>query len=113
MISFDESLNEKTHIRKIDVYIPYWGSYNKQGKVRYCGSEFLGNATSKVLATSFNKSIESLNQPRILQMLWTDRMSERENDPPSLVDIGTCNLHAVNSVFKIGAESTKWKLKKF
>ena len=66
--SFDESLNEKTQMHKMSVYIRYWDSCNKQVKVRYWGSEFLGHETSKDLATSFNKSIESLNQSRILQI---------------------------------------------
>ena len=53
---------------EMDVYIYYWDSCNKQVKVRYWGSEFLGHAASKDLATSFNKSIGSLNQSRILQI---------------------------------------------
>ena len=39
-------------------------------------------------------------------------VSQREDDFPSLINIGSCNLHVVNGVFKIGAESTNWKLKK-
>ena len=63
VVSFDGSLNEKTQVSEMDVYILYWDSCNKQVKVRYWGSKFLGHATS------FNKSIESLNQSRILQIV--------------------------------------------
>ena len=39
-------------------------------------------------------------------------MSERENDLPSLINIGSCNLYVVNGGFKVGAESANWKLNK-
>ena len=32
-------------------------------------------------------------------------VSQREDDFPSLINIGSYNLHVVNGVFKIGAES--------
>ena len=108
---FDESLNEKTQMCKIDVYICYWDSCNKQVKVRHWGIEFLGHTTSKDLATSFNKSIESLNQSRFLQIAMAGPnvnwkfdehiVSEREDDLPSLINIESCNLYVVNGDFKI------------
>ena len=39
-------------------------------------------------------------------------VSEREDDLPYLINIGSCNLHVFSSGFKIGPESTNWKLKK-
>lgn len=48
-------------MRQTEVYIRYWGTCNKQVKVRYSRNQFLGHATSNFGATSFNKSIESLN----------------------------------------------------
>ena len=64
---------------EIDVYIHFWDNCNKQVNVRYWGSEFLGHGTSKDLATSLNKSIESLNHSHSQSInhsrsLWTDRM---------------------------------------
>ena len=107
---------------EMDVYIYYWNSCNQQGKVRYRGSEFLVHARSKDITTSFNKSIESLNQSRILQIpmdrpnvnwnFYEHTVSEREDDLPSLMNIGSCILDVVNGDFKIVAESTNWKLKK-
>ena len=53
---------------KMDVYIPYWDSCNKQVKVHHLGREFLGHVTSKGLAIISNKFIETLNQSCILQI---------------------------------------------
>ena len=39
-------------------------------------------------------------------------VSEREDDLPCLINIGSSNLHVVNDGFRIGAESTNWKLQK-
>ena len=61
VISFDESLNEKMQMCEMDVYIRYWDSCNKPVKIRYWESECLGPATSGDLATSFNKSVESIS----------------------------------------------------
>ena len=112
---FDESLNEKTQMCKMDVYICYWDSYNKQVKVRHWGIEFLGHTTSKDLAISFTKSIESLNQSRILQIAMNGPnvnrkfdghiVSDREDGLLSHIKTGSCNLHVVNGGFKIVAES--------
>ena len=59
----------------------------------------LGHATSKDLATSFSKSMESLKQSRILQIamdgwnvnwnFYEHIVSEREDDLPSLINIGS------------------------
>ena len=38
LMSFDESLNENTQMGKMDVYICYYDSCNKQVKVLYWGS---------------------------------------------------------------------------
>ena len=73
-VIFDESLNKKTQMCEMDVYIRYWDIYNKQVKVCHWGSEFLSHTTSKDLATSFTKSIESLNQSRILQITMDGQM---------------------------------------
>ena len=67
-VIFDKSLNKKMQMCEMDIYIRYWNSCNKQVKVCYWGSESLGHAASKDVVTSFNKSIESLNQSCILQM---------------------------------------------
>ena len=111
VILFDESLNEKTQMCKMDVYICYWDSCNKQVNIRYWGIEFLGHTASKDLATSFNKSTESLYQSRFLQIAMAGPnvnwkfdehiVSEREDDLPSLINIESCNLYVVNGDFKI------------
>ena len=99
----------------MDVYIRYWDIYNKQVKVCHWGSEFLGHTTSKDLAISFTKSIESLNQSRILQIAMDGPnvnrkfdghiVSDREDGLLSHIKTGSCNLHVVNGGFKIVAES--------
>ena len=48
VISFDESLNRKTQMCEMDVYIRYWNSCSKQVKVRCWGSEFLGHVQAKI-----------------------------------------------------------------
>ena len=46
----------------------------------------------------------------VLNVNW--KFHELKDDLPSLINIGSCNLHVVSSGFKISAESTNWKLKK-
>ena len=46
-IPFDESRNKQTQVCEMDVYVIYWNSCNKQVKVFYRWSEFLGHATKQ------------------------------------------------------------------
>ena len=50
--------------------------------------------------------------PNVNWKFYEHIVSEREDDLPSLINIGSCNLHVVNGGFKIGAGSINWKLKK-
>ena len=35
-----------------------------------------------------------------------------ENEQHELINIGSCGLHKIHSVFKTGAESTSWNIRK-
>ena len=46
---------------------------------------------------------------KFLEKLQKDSL---ENEQPELVNIGSCGLHAIHGVFKTGAESTSWNIRK-
>ena len=90
---------------EMDVYICYQGSCNKEVNVPYWASEFLGHATNKYLECE-------CDGPNVNWKFYEHTVSEKEGDLPPLMNSRSCNLHVVNVTFKIGAESTDWKLKK-
>ena len=51
-----------------------------------------------------------MDRPNVNWKFYEHIESEREDDLPSLINSGSCNLHVVNGGFKIDAESTNWKL---
>ena len=94
VISYDESMNEVTQNCQMDVLIRYFNEYDKQVKVRYLDSCFLGHD----LFEQFTNAVNELN-------------SREANEQPLLLDIGSCGLHIIHGAFKAGMQSTDWMLK--
>lgn len=63
VLMFDESLNQKTKLKQMDVHVRFWSSDvkaepdNKLVKTHYLGSAFLGHATAVDMVSHFNVSI--------------------------------------------------------
>ena len=45
----------------------------------------------------------------VLELLGDDW---KENDYPTVLNIGSCGLHVIHGAFKIGVEATHWALNK-
>ena len=116
VISYDESMNEDC---QMDVLIRYFDEDDKQVKVRYLDSRFLGHSMNVDLFEQFTNAVIELNPSCILQVsmdgpsvnlkfLQKVQDHRKANEQPRLVDIGSCGLHGA---FKAGVQSTDWMLK--
>ena len=92
-----------------------------QVEVRYWDSSFMGHCTSHDLKNHFNERISDLNLNKILQVsmdgpsinlkLLRDVQSNCEElELLTLIDIGSCSLHTIHGAFKVGVESTDWRI---
>ena len=68
VISYDESMNEVTQNCQMDVLIRYFDGDDKQVKVRYLDSYFLGHSTNIDLFEQFKNAVNELNRNCILQV---------------------------------------------
>ena len=67
VIIYDESMNEVTS-SQMDVLIRYLAEDDKQVKVRYLDSHFLGHSTNVDLFEQFINAVNKLNPNHILQI---------------------------------------------
>ena len=103
VISYDESMNEVTQKCQMDVLIRYFDEDDKQVKLRYLDSHFLGHLTNVDLFEQFTNAVN----PNRIQM-----------DGPNVnlkclqkVQDHRCGLHTIHGTFKAGVPSTDWMLK--
>ena len=123
VMSFDESLNDSNQKCQMDLIARYWDEKTQKVKVRYWETSYLGHSTHTDLLEHFNKSTESLDPSKMIQVsmdgpnvnlkfLKVLSSSRDEIKLPSLIDIGTCPLHTVNNSFQTGAKKADWDIKK-
>ena len=115
-------MNEVTQSCQMDVSIRYFDEDDKQVKVRYLDSCFLGYSTNVDLFEQFTNLVNELNPNRILKIsmdgpsvnlkfLQNFQDHREANKEPLLVDISSCGLHAIHGTFKAGLRSTDWMRK--
>ena len=120
---FDESLNKTSQKSEMDLHVRYWDVNEKKVVVRYWNSKFLGHARSDDLVKAFNDGLNELDMTKMVQIsmdgpnvnlkFLCEMNKLRQNDElPSLIDIGSCNLHVIHGAFKSGSESSGWNLHK-
>ena len=91
----------------------YFDEDDKQVKVRYLCSCFLGDSMNVDLFEQFTDAVNELNRNRILQILMDgpsvnlkflqNVQDHRDaNEQPLLVDIGSCGLHTIHGTLKAG-----------
>ena len=106
----------------MDVLFRCFDEDDKQAKVKYLDSRFLGHSTNVVLFEQFKNAVNELNPNRILQtsmngasvnLKFLQKVQDHReaNEQPLLVDIGSCELRTIHGVFKAGVQSTYWMLK--
>ena len=122
VISFAESLNDYTEKCQMDVVIRYFYHEENRVKDRYLDSLF-GHATHQDLFIQFTQTLfkldtnkmfqVSIDRPTVnLKFLKKLQKARLENEQHELIKIVSCGRHTIHGVFKTGAESTSWNIRK-
>ena len=111
---FDESLNNVSTKKQLDVHIILFDEYAKQIKINYIGSEFIGHGNTEPVVKACKSvhgkldyvcnlaqtSLDGLNvSSKIAQML---EQYHKEEDPsiPMLLELGSCGLHVLHGAYQ-------------
>ena len=108
---------------QMDSIVRYWDRSEQRVKVRYWQSSYLGCSLHTNLLEHFNKSIETLDPSKMIQvsldrpsvnLKFYKELTNKRSDSgiPALIEFGSCSLHIVNGAFQRGAEQSGWNLKK-
>ena len=68
VLIFDESLNDATQSCEMDMYIRFWDSVERERKVRYLGSSFMGHGTHQDLFKHLTGLIQDLDLNKLYQI---------------------------------------------
>lgn len=125
VVGFDESHNKIVQKGQMDVSIRFWNSKSSEVCVRYFGSAFLGHATAEDLLKGFTETLREIDLKKLLQVsmdgpnvnlkFHKDLQTYLHGDPddPTLLQIGSCGLHALHNAFKQGMNATDWNVVSF
>lgn len=129
VVGFDESLNKISQHQQMDVSVRFWDDVKDTVTSRYLGSAFLSSTTAQDLLDGLKKCMKqnssmickitqvSMDGPNVNWKLVKDLNNElrnlRSNPQFTLMDIGSCGLHAVHNAFKAGMRKTDWELDTF
>ena len=122
VLLFDESMNKPLQEKQLDFHIRIWNGDSVS--THYYASEFLGHARADDLLQSFTTVTKGLPMKGLLQLAmdgpsvnWKfhqsvqDELHRRQDcHGISLINVGSCGLHVVHNAFKLGIESTGWKI---
>lgn len=118
VLLFDETLNQSTQQKQMDIHIRFWHIDNTV-RTRYVTSAFIGHATADDLLKSFYSCTEKLDLSKLVQVSmdgpsvnWKFFKLLQENLRKEYdfecIDIGSCGLHILNNAFKKGESATEW-----
>ena len=124
-VMFDESLNNKSQSKQLDVHVRYWATDNTV-KSSYLTSEFMGHATATDIMDHFDSSVfeSGLNMENLVQVgmdgpnvnwCFFDKLKQKMNDDydQGLINIGSCGLHTTHNAFKAGIKDFGWNVDDF
>ncbi|XP_046874041.1 uncharacterized protein LOC124466288 isoform X2 [Hypomesus transpacificus] len=112
VVMFDESLNQTTKTKQLDVHVRFWNNGNV--KSRYLGSQFMGHGTARDLLKHVKESLDQLGCSRLMSVsmdgpnvnfkfLELLQLDHAENyGGAQLVSVGSCGLHTLHNAFKAG-----------
>ncbi|XP_078027544.1 uncharacterized protein LOC117265688 [Epinephelus lanceolatus] len=120
VLMFDESLNEITKTKQLDVHVRFWD----EGQVhsRYLGSQFMGHSTAQDLLSHLKECMDkldlrglvslSMDGPSVNWKLFDlfQKEQAKQYGGVQLVCVGSCGLHTLHNAFKCGF--TAWQLDK-
>ncbi|KAJ8364756.1 hypothetical protein SKAU_G00135870 [Synaphobranchus kaupii] len=119
VLMFDESLNQLTKKKQLDVHIRFWEDDRVQS--RYIGSQFLGHGNADDLLHHIKECVAKLNMRQLLSISMDGpnvnlkladllQMEHAELYGAHLVNVGSCGLHTLHNAVKAGF--TMWQLDK-
>ena len=123
--SFDESLNKKTQLGQMDLYVRFWNASEELAETRYLTSQFLGGAKADDILEKFetgvSKTIHKANDllqvasdgPNV-NLLFLNLYEEKRclNELPALLDIETCSIHNIHGSSKNAEKASEWDIGK-
>ncbi|KAL7393201.1 hypothetical protein ABVT39_007828 [Epinephelus coioides] len=120
VLMFDESLNEITKTKQLDVHVRFWD----EGQVhsRYLGSQFMGHSTAQDLLSHLKECMDkldlrglvslSMDGPSVNWKLFDlfQKEQAKQYGGVQLVCVRSCGLHMLHNAFK--CRFTAWQLDK-
>ncbi|XP_063761275.1 uncharacterized protein LOC134878988 isoform X2 [Eleginops maclovinus] len=120
VLMFDESLNETTKNKQLNVHVRFWDEGQVQS--RYLGSRFMGHSTAQDLLSHLKECMDKLNLKDLVSIsmdgpsvnwklfeLFQKDQTEQYGGL-QLICVGSCGLHTLHNAFKCGF--TAWLLDK-
>ena len=106
----------------MDICLRFWNKENNRGKERYWDSKILGHTTHQDLLDAVHEGLRIFDMAKMVELSMDrsnvnlkllQKLKKQRNELGSrgLIDLGSCNLHIVHSIFKFGAEESEWNLK--
>ena len=118
--SFDESFNKAIREEQIDLILRFWDTDENCVVSHYFKSVFLRHTRSLDLVKSFLKGLASLDQANMVQVsllinwkFYEDLVEQKFRRHTYFLNMGSCSLHVIYSVFKRGARITGWNIDGF
>ncbi|XP_049457018.1 uncharacterized protein LOC125903885 [Epinephelus fuscoguttatus] len=120
VIMFDETLNQTTKSKQLDLHVRYWRNDHVQS--RYYGSQFMGHATAQDLLQHFKECVQQLDLRNMISISmdgpsvnWKffDLLQQEQAEEfggAKLTMVGSCGLHTLHNAFKSGF--SVWQLEK-
>ncbi|XP_072571938.1 uncharacterized protein [Paramormyrops kingsleyae] len=120
VLMFDESINETTKNKQLDVHVRFWDEGQIQS--RYLGSRFMGHSTAQDLLSHLKECIDKLNLKDLVSIsmdgpsvnwklfdLFQKNQAEQYGGV-QLICVGSCGLHTLHNAFKCGFNA--WQMDK-
>ncbi|XP_070400940.1 uncharacterized protein [Nothobranchius furzeri] len=120
VLMFDESFNQSTKNKQLDVRIRFWDAGAVQS--RYLGSQFVGHSKAKDLLHHFKDCVRlldtknllsiSMDGPNVNLKFLNDFQQEHAelHGGRQLIHVGSCGLHTPHNSFKTGFST--WNIEK-
>ena len=122
VLLYDASLNKVLQEDQTDVHFRFWNNVANEVSTRFYDSHFLQRTNAENLFECLQSSLKdvtsknlqlSVDGPntnwKVLELLDDER---KENDYPTVLNIGSCGLYVIHGAFKTGVEATDWALNK-
>ncbi|XP_056262502.1 uncharacterized protein LOC130188267 isoform X3 [Pseudoliparis swirei] len=120
VIMFDETLNQTTKNKQLDLHVRYW--INDHVQSRFFGAQFMGHATAQDLLQHFKECVQQLDLRNMISISMDGpnvnwkflSMLQQEHaeafGSAQLIVVGSCGLHTLHNAFKCGF--SVWQLEK-